>query len=85
MQISWYGMKRFMPIEEYAKQCGFHKFVGTPNMPVVNEYASYVSKDAGKEFGKAIRHVYLEKLKSDISSSPWYALQVDESTDVSTT
>ncbi|MCO5571221.1 hypothetical protein L7F22_024957 [Adiantum nelumboides] len=85
MQISWYVMKRCMPIEGYAKECGFLKFMGTPNMPIVNEYSSYTSKDAAKEFGKAIRYVYLEKLKSDISNSPWYALQVDESTDISTT
>ncbi|KAI5058448.1 hypothetical protein GOP47_0026618, partial [Adiantum capillus-veneris] len=84
MQIAWYVLRRFMPIEEYAKQCGFQKFMGTPNMPIVNEYSSYVSKDAAKEFGKAVRHVYLEKLKSDISKSPWYALQVDESSGVST-
>ncbi|KAI5062885.1 hypothetical protein GOP47_0021432 [Adiantum capillus-veneris] len=84
MQIAWSVLRRFMPIEEYAKQCGFQKFMGTSNMPIVNEYSSYVSKDAAKEFGKAIRHVYLEKLKSDISKSPWYALQVDESTDLST-
>ncbi|MCO5559570.1 hypothetical protein L7F22_013171 [Adiantum nelumboides] len=83
MQISWYVMKRCMPIEGYAKECGFLKFMGTPNMPIVNEYSSYTSKDAAKEFGKAIRYVYLEKLKSDISNSPWYALQVDESTDIS--
>ncbi|KAI5083925.1 hypothetical protein GOP47_0000094 [Adiantum capillus-veneris] len=57
MQIAWYVLRRFMPIEEYAKQCGFQKFMGTPNMTIVNEYSSY---------------------------SPWYALQVDESTDVST-
>ncbi|MCO5610836.1 hypothetical protein L7F22_065078, partial [Adiantum nelumboides] len=54
-------------------------------MPIVNEYSSYTSKDAAKEFGKAIRYVYLEMLKSNISNSPWYVLQVDESTDISTT
>ncbi|MCO5614484.1 hypothetical protein L7F22_068767 [Adiantum nelumboides] len=84
MQISWYVIKRFMPIEESAKECGFHKFMGTANMPIVNECASYTSKDAAKEFGKAIHYVSLEKLKSYISNSPWYALQVDESTDIST-
>ncbi|MCO5572369.1 hypothetical protein L7F22_026122 [Adiantum nelumboides] len=85
MQISWYVMKRYMPIEGYAKECGFLKFMGMPNMPIVNEYSFDTSKVAAKEFGKAIRYVYLEKLKSDNSNSPWYALQVDESTDISTT
>ncbi|MCO5586511.1 hypothetical protein L7F22_040451 [Adiantum nelumboides] len=85
MQIAWYVLKRYMPIEEDTKQCGFHKFIGTPNMPVVNEYSSYVSKDAAKQFGKAIRHVYWEKLRRNICNSPWYALQVDESTDICTT
>lgn len=53
-------------------------------MPITSEYSTYTSKDAGKEFAKAIKHVYWNRLKKDIVESPFYSIQIDESTDIST-
>ncbi|MCO5564222.1 hypothetical protein L7F22_017880 [Adiantum nelumboides] len=83
MQTSWYVVKRSLPLEEYPRLCGFQRFMKTPNMPLANEYSSYTSTDAGKDFAKALEHVYFDRLMHDIKSSPFFSVQVDESTDIS--
>ncbi|MCO5605905.1 hypothetical protein L7F22_060091 [Adiantum nelumboides] len=56
----------------------------TPNMPISSEYSAYTSTSVEKEFIASIKEVYWNRLKEDIAASPFYSLQIDESTDVST-
>ncbi|MCO5590602.1 hypothetical protein L7F22_044573 [Adiantum nelumboides] len=53
-------------------------------MPVTSEYSAYTSKDAGKQFAQAIKDVYWDRLKKDIATSPFYSIQIDESTEIRT-
>ncbi|MCO5594404.1 hypothetical protein L7F22_048434 [Adiantum nelumboides] len=84
MQVMWHVVKRNSPIEEFVHQCNFHRFLRTLNMPVTSEYSAYTSKDAGKQFAQAIKDVHWDRLKKDIAASPFYSIQIDESTDIST-
>ncbi|MCO5566715.1 hypothetical protein L7F22_020394 [Adiantum nelumboides] len=84
MKVMWHVVKRNSPLEEFVHQCNFHRFLRTPNMPVTSEYSAYTSKDAGKQFSQAIKDVYWDRLKKDIAASPFYSIQIDESTDIST-
>ena len=52
-------------------------------MSLTNEYSSYANITIGKEFLLAAKEVYLEKLKEEICSSPFYSILVDESTNKS--
>lgn len=82
MQCSWYVVKRSLAFEEFSSLCAFQRFMRTPNMPLANEYSSYTGKDACKEFARAIEHVYFTNLVDNIKSSPFFSIQVDESTDI---
>ncbi|KAI5063894.1 hypothetical protein GOP47_0020564 [Adiantum capillus-veneris] len=53
-------------------------------MPIAREYSAYMSTSVGKEFANAIKQVYWERLKRETVASPFYSLQIDESTNVTT-
>ena len=60
--------------------CDLHRYKGTPNMPLTNEYSSYINITSSKRFLLAAKEVYWETLKAEICSSPFYSILVDEST-----
>ncbi|KAI5075701.1 hypothetical protein GOP47_0009777 [Adiantum capillus-veneris] len=85
MQTLWFVVRRNFPFDEFSKLCNFQCFMRTPNMPIASEYSAYTSTiSARKEFANAIKQAYWERLKEEIVASPFYSLQIDEITDVST-
>ncbi|MCO5588855.1 hypothetical protein L7F22_042815 [Adiantum nelumboides] len=56
----------------------------TPNMPISSKYLAYTSTSAKKVFTASIKEAYWNRLKEDIAATPFYSLQIDESTDMST-
>ena len=81
METMYFVAVRDLPLELYKDLCDLHRYKETPNMPLTNEYSSYVNITSGKEFLTAAKEVYWEKLKEEICSSPFYSILVDESTD----
>ena len=61
--------------------CDLHRYKGTPNMPLTNEYSLYINITSSKEFLLVAKEVYWETLKAEICSRPVYSILVDESTD----
>ena len=64
----------------YKDLCDLHRYKGTPNMALTNEYFSYINITSGKEFLLLAKEVYWEKLKEEICSIPFYSILVDERT-----
>ncbi|MCO5613014.1 hypothetical protein L7F22_067287 [Adiantum nelumboides] len=81
MQVLWDKVVSDGSIESFEHACKFHVFMGTPQMPLLNEYSSYTNANTGKEFLKAMHQVYWERLRDDICKSPYFSIMVDESMD----
>ncbi|MCO5579656.1 hypothetical protein L7F22_033513 [Adiantum nelumboides] len=81
MQVMFHIVKEDMSFESFERNCSFHMYMHTPNMPISSEYSAYTNPTSGKEFLSAIYSVYWEKLKQNIMDSPYYVILVDESID----
>jgi hypothetical protein len=81
METMYFVAIKDLPLELYKDLCDLHRYKGTPNMPLTNEYSSYTNITSGKEFLLAAKMVYWKILKGEICSSPFYSILVDESTD----
>ena len=50
METMYFVVVRDLPLELYKDLCDLHRYKETPNMPLTNEYYSYVNITSGKEF-----------------------------------
>ncbi|MCO5600445.1 hypothetical protein L7F22_054558 [Adiantum nelumboides] len=82
MQIMYFIVVKDMPLNFYYAQCEFMRYMRTPNMPVSNEYSTYTNRTSGMEFIQAAKEFYWESLKLSICKSPFFAILIDDSTDL---
>ncbi|MCO5601995.1 hypothetical protein L7F22_056122 [Adiantum nelumboides] len=82
MQTMYFIVVKDMPLNFYYAQCEFMRYMSTPNMPVSNEYSAYTNRTYGMEFIQAAKEFYWEALKLSICKSPFFAILIDDSTDL---
>ena len=63
METMYFVAVRDLPLELYKDLCDFNRYMETPDMPLTNEYSSYVNITSSKKFLIATKAVYWEKLK----------------------
>ena len=50
METMYFVIVRDLPLELYKYLCNLHRYKETPNMPLTNEYSSYVKSHMVKSF-----------------------------------
>jgi hypothetical protein len=58
METMYFVAIKDLPLELYKDLCDLHRYKGTPNIPLTNEYSSYTNITSGKEFLLSAKMVY---------------------------
>ncbi|MCO5597577.1 hypothetical protein L7F22_051656 [Adiantum nelumboides] len=82
MQTMYFIVVKGMLLNFYYARCEFMRYMRTPNMPVSNEYSAYTNRTFDMEFIQAAKEFYWEALKLSICKSPFFAILIDDSTDL---
>lgn len=83
LQVMYLIAIRDKPLSDFQKNVDELVFFGTPNVPIEQSYASYLSYSSSLLFLQACYAQLYERIQCDIVDSPFFSLMVDESTDVS--
>ena len=58
METMYFVDVRDLLLELYKELCDFNRYMATPDMPLTNEYSSYINITSSKEFSLATKEVY---------------------------
>ncbi|BBN17305.1 hypothetical protein MPTK1_7g13480 [Marchantia polymorpha subsp. ruderalis] len=81
IQLMYFTASHDHAIQDYEALCKLHRFMGTPGMPVHDEYSAYTSVRAGKEFLWASSEFLIKGQQASITGSPFFSLFIEEGID----
>ncbi|MCO5603233.1 hypothetical protein L7F22_057380 [Adiantum nelumboides] len=81
MKLAYFVTRQDLALMKYESLCELVNEIGAKDMPLQKECSSYTNATAGKKFLFCIANHLARLQQSDILSSPYYALMLDESTD----
>ena len=70
-----------MPLSSFPNLIQFGRFMDMPSIGAIDEYGTYSNAVSRREFLLAIANVLEDKLIEEVTTSPYFSIMVDESTD----
>ncbi|KAH7306532.1 hypothetical protein KP509_22G017300 [Ceratopteris richardii] len=81
MKVVYFCAVQDIPLEKYPHECKLLCELDIPNVPFSQEYGAYMNSILGREMVLSIKDHTKKMVMSEIRSSPFYSLLIDESTD----
>ena len=81
MKMIYFLAFNSMPLSSFPNLLQFGRFMDMPSIGAIDEYGTYSNAVSGREFLLAIASVLEDKLIEEVTTSPYFSIMVDESTD----